>query len=621
MLSPQIGSSVDVLTHNEIADRGAQAVLEVLASVPGVAVNQTGRRGGATGVFIRGGESNFNLVMIDGMQVNQFGGEFDFASMPVDGLERVEVIRGPQSALYGSNAVSGLVNLVTRKGAGPPHFTFLGEGGSFTTRRFATGGSGLSRGFGWAYNLSRLDSGGVVANDEYRNQSAFLSLGYTRWAGRQLNFHFFGDANNAGAPGPFGSDPLGLFPGIDLVSRNKQNLFGYRVHYAEQLVPRLRQVVLASLVTDEFTFRAPFGESFSDNLRGVLTTRSEVSVSNEDFLVLGFEYNREQTKNTFIADESDTPFLLPRTSLAYFAENRWNPAERLYVSSGARVDHIRTRELPPGGFGQRPLLPPNSVSKVNPRISVAFLARGALGGNGLGATRLHGSFGTGIRAPSGFELAFTDNPRLKPEKSLSFDAGLEQRFFDDRAVVDVTYFFNRFEDQIVVVGGSLANLSSSVSDNLANSRAQGAEISFRARPRRSLEVAAHYTRLSTSILALEGARVAQFPFEIGQPLLRRPVNSAGYAVTWRRGRWMLNANGYVRGEVLDVEPNFGLYGGLFANKGYFLANAGFAYRLRRAVEIYARLNNFLNRKYEESLGFPALRLNFLAGFRLSFPAE
>jgi outer membrane cobalamin receptor len=620
-LTPEIGSSASVLTRADIQERGAQAALEVLRGVAGVEVNQAGRRGGSTGLFIRGGESDFNLILIDGIQVNEFGGEFSLAPLPVDGLDRIEVIRGPQSALYGSNAVSGVVNLVSRRGTGSPRFTVLAEGGSFTTRRFATGGSGLTRGLSWSYNLARLDSGGVVPNDGFRNQSAFLSLGTTRWARRQLDFHFFGDANDAGAPGPFGSDPLGVFPGLDLISRNKQNLFAYRFHYGEQLSSLIRQEVFADLAANDFTFRAPFGDSFSNNLRGVVSTRSEITVSNSDFFVAGFEFNRERIENTFIADADNVPFRLPRNSLAFVAENRWNPVKRLYLTTGMRVDDIRTHELPPGGFGIRPLLPETSISKVNPRASAAFLAREAARGGRLGATNLHGSFGTGIRAPSGFELAFTDNPRLAPEKSLSFDAGIEQRFFADRAVLDATYFFNRYEDLIVVLGASLANLSSFVSDNLANSRAQGMEILFRIRPRSSLELDGHYTRLNTSILALDGSSLAEFPFEIGQPLLRRPRNSGGFNVTWHRGRWMLNLNGYVRGEVLDVEPNFGAFGGLFPNKGYVLANSGFAYRIRPGVEVYGRLNNFLNQKYEESLGFPALHLNFLAGIRVSFPSE
>jgi outer membrane cobalamin receptor len=633
-LAPQLGSSVTVITARELEERGAQSVYEVLRGVPGVEVNQTGRRGGVTSAFVRGGNSNYNLVMVDGVELNEFGGgsSFDFSPLPADGVDRVEVTRGPESALYGSNAVTGVLNIVSRRGEGPPRFEGLAEGGSFTTRRFTTGGSGLTRGLSWAYDLSRLDSGGVVANDRYRTQSALLSLGYRRSARRQLDFHFFGNADDAGDPGPFGSDPdhlydTPIFPGgptprqVGLLSRRKQNLFGYSGSYAEQFASRFRQVVTASLATNDYYFASLFGDSYSNNLRGILNTQSEITVSSRDFLVGGFEYNREQVKNTFIANSSNTPFLLPRTSLAYFAENRWIPTARWCVIAGLRIDEIRTHRLPPDAFGLRPLLPASSVTKVNPRLSTAFLARQGTTGAVLGATRLHGSFGTGIRAPNGFELAFTNNPRLKPEKSISFDAGVEQRFLENRAALDFTYFYNRFKDQIVTLGGSLTSLSNFVSDNLANSRGQGLEASLRLRPTRWLSVTGAYTRLDSAILALDGSTMTQSPFRIGQPLIRRPKNSGGYNVTWQRGRWMINNNATIRGAVLDVEPNLGAAGGLFGNKGYVLENAGFAYRLARGLEIYGRLNNFLNRKYEESLGFPALHLNFLAGIKFNFPAE
>ena len=386
-------------------------------------------------------------------------------------------------------------------------------------------------------------------------------------------------------------------------------------------------MVTGNVATNDYLFISPFGDSFSNNLRAVLNTRSEITVSSKDFLVGGFEYNREQIKNTFIADASSAPFLLPRTSLAYFAENRWSPGSRWFLTTGVRVDDIRTKQLPPDGFGARPLLAASSVVKVNPRISVAYLPHQPGSGAELGATRLHGSFGTGIRAPSGFELAFTNNPRLKPERSVSFDSGVEQRLFHDRAVLDATYFYNRFKDQIVVLGGSLTNLSTFISANLGNARAQGMEISLRVQPTRSLQVEGEYTLLSTSILALDGASLALSPFHVGQPLVRRPKNSGFYNLTWRHRSLTLNTSAYIRGAVLDVEPNDGLFACtfglpcLFNNKGYINAGAGFSYALPRGFGIYGRLNNFLNQKYEESLGFPASHLNFLAGVRFSFPAE
>jgi outer membrane receptor protein involved in Fe transport len=625
-LAPEIGSSITVVTHREMERRDTPNALEALQGITGLDVNQTGRWGGSTGVFIRGGNSNYNLVMVDGIPVNQFGGDFDFASLPTDGVERIEVARGPQSALYGSNAVTGVINLISQQGDGPPHFMALAEAGSFNTHRFSAGANGLTRGWGWSFDLSQLISHGVVVNDRYRDQSAFFSLGYRKNPRRRLDFHFFGNANDAGAPGPYGSDPDQLFTGIDTVSRDKQNLFGYAASYAEEFSPRFRQVVTENLATNDYYFRSPFGDSYSNNWRGAVNTRSEISISTRDFFVAGIEYSRERIKNTYIADVNNNPFSLPRTNLAYFVENRWTPAPRLFVIAGVRVDHFHTHELPPDG-GSRPLLPANNLTQADPRVSVAYLARDASAGSRLGATRFHGSFGTGIREPSGFELAFTDNPRLKPEKSVSLDSGIEQRFLGNRALVDATYFYNRFEDQIVVLGGSLTNLSTFTSANLGNSRAQGMELSFRLQPVRSLELNGAYTLDATSLLALEGANVALSPFRVGQPLTRRPKHSGFFNVTWQRQRLMLNVNALVRGSVLDIEPNLGTFACVlgmpcfFTNHGYTRADAGFSYRLTKGLELYGRLNNFLNQKYEESFGFPALRLNFLAGMKLNFPAE
>lgn len=619
-LLPQVGSSVSLVTDRDLEDRAAQNAYESLRGIPGVEVNQTGRRGGVTGVFIRGGESKYNSVMVDGVPMNDFGGGMDMASLPADGIERVEITRGPQSALYGANAVTGVINIVSRRGEGAPEFTALAEGGSYSTRRFATGGSGLSRGFSWAYNLSRLDSDGVVANDRYRNQSAFLNLGYRQGGRRQLEFSFFGNANDAGAPGAYGSDPGGTNPDhvVDTLSRGKQNLFGYRLGYTEQLSSRVRQVTGVSLTTNDLYYISTWGDYGAENLRGLFNTRTEIALTDKASLAAGFEFNREQTKHSYITDDQFAPFLLPRTSLAYFAEGRWSPTARLHLIGGLRIDHLRTSRIPSDGW-TRPVIPASTVVQANPRISAAYIAREEGGDGAFGSTRVHGSFGTGIRPPDGFELAFTDNPELKPERNISFDAGVEQTLFDSRAIVDVTYFLNRFRDQIVTLGGSLANLSEYTSDNLKNSRAQGLEFTLRLRPVQSLELTGAYTFLDTDVLALDGSSEANAPYTVGQPLLRRPRHSGSYGVTWNHRRLTLNTTAYIRGETLDVEPAFGQP--FFANPGYVRADAGFAYRLFGGVEIYGRLNNLLNRKYEENLGYPALRLHFMAGMKFRIPSE
>ncbi|HXQ26578.1 MAG TPA: TonB-dependent receptor [Candidatus Acidoferrales bacterium] len=623
-LAPQIGSSVTVVSREEIEDQGTETVADALRNVPGVAINRTGQQGAVTSAFIRGGNSNYNLVMIDGIPMNDFGGGFDLAPLPADGVDQVELTRGPESALYGSNAVAGVINIVSLQGEGAPHFSFAGEGGSYDTWRITTGGAGLTGGFSWAYNLSRISTQGVRPDDTYRNQTSFVSLGYSRSPRRKFIVHFFGDAGRAESPGPFGSDPWGLYPGITAsASTQKQDLFGYQANYTEQFSSRFQQVSTVSVSTDQFSF--PTFGSFTKNWRLAANTRSEIELSAKDVFVAGFEYDREQFKNTYVADPAGVPFDLPRDNFAFFAENRWNAGDRWFLTTGVRADNIRTGSLPPDGFGSRPFIPATSVTQVDPRISVAYLARQASSGL-MGITRIHGSFGTGIRPPDGFELGFTDNPQLKPEKSISVDGGVEQRFLGDRAVIDVTYFYNRFKDQIVTLGGSFSNLSTFSSANLAKSRAYGIESSLRLRPIRSLEIMGEYTWLNTAVLALDGTTGVQLPFYVGEPLLRRPRSSAGYDITWSHGRLMLNSNASIRGAVLDLEPNDGTYACtfepqcVFRNHGYVDANAGFAYRLPRGVEIFGRLNNFLNQKYEESFGYPALHLNFVSGIKFGFPA-
>jgi outer membrane cobalamin receptor len=626
-LISQIGSSVSIINRQEIEDRGSENLVETVRGVPGVEIYQTARRGGHAGMFIRGGESNYGAILLDGIPMNQFGGEFDLSTLPSDGIERVEITRGPQSALYGSNAMTGVINLISEKGEGEPQFTSLVESGSYDTRRLATGGRGLTHGFRWSYNFSRLDTKGASINDDFRSQSALLSLGLNQ-SRRQVNFHFFGNADDAGDPGAYGSDPDMQFWGISATNRVKQNLFGYQINDSEQLSSRIRQVTAISLATNDYRYISSYGVSLLDNLRGVANTRSEIRISDNDSLAAGFEFNREQTRNNFYLDQNSSSFLLMRSGLAYFAENRWNPSSRLYLTTGIRVDNFRTHSLPPNSSGSRPFIPANSLTKVNPRISIAYFAHEDKAAGIWGQTRLHGSFGTGIRPPSGYELGRSNNPELKSEKSISFDAGFEQALFSSRADIDISYFQNRYKDLIVDLGGAFSNLSSYSMTNLANSRARGLEISFRMRPLQSLELGGQYTYLDSSILAVEGASTVEEPYEVGQQLLRRPTHSGSYNITWQYGKLKLNMNAYIRGEALDIEPNWGAYActalGMpcfFQNHGYTKANAGFSYTLIPGVEIYGRVNNVFNQKYEEAFGYPSLRLNFMAGMRFKSTAE
>lgn len=625
----QVGSSMSVITAEDLKTSNAPLVADTLREVPGLALSPAGRRGGTTSVFARGGNSNYDLVLLDGVKLNDFGGGlgFDFAHLVTDNVERIEVIRGPQSALYGSEAIGATINVITQRGEGAPRFSFQSEGGSYETRRFATGANGIAHHFNWAVNLSRLDTEGANFNDNYRDQNASGRIGLERFTHTQAGFHFNLNANDAGSPGAYGRDPNQTFFGLDLASRVKNNDYVFGGEVEHEFSSRFRQRTGGSLLSRNFRFVSPFGDSFSDNLRGTFRTESDFALAPNDVLAVGFEYQRERFFNDFITDPTGKAFALRRNNFAYFAENRWNWQQRLFVSSGVRVENFRTDEILAVPFSHVDRFPATSILSANPKASVAYFLR-PQSIVGISYVRLHGSFGTGIRAPNGFELAFTSNPKLSPERTVSFDLGAEVSGWNSRALFDLTYFYNRFKDQIVTLGGDLRQLSTFSSDNLGNARAQGIELMLTLQPTSKLRLGGQYTFLESTILSLDGAPGrAQAVFKVGDPLIRRPRHTGSLYATWSHRHFVLSLETFLRGSEIDIDPNLGTFAcslGLpcfFRNPGYVDANAGFSYEFTDGVTWYSRVNNFLNQKYEEVLGFPAYKLNFVSGVRITLGGE
>ena len=608
-LPPSIpSSSVDVIVREQVRQRNEPIASDLLRYVPGVAFNQSGGPGGVTSLFVRGGNANMELVEIDGVPIIGFGGGlgFDFAHIPSEAIERVDFIRGAESAVYGSYANSGVVDFVTRQPGASPQLDLLAEGGSNFERRFGVTAAGSIAGFGVLAAGSRFDTDGMVTNGDYRNEDLLLHV--SRRFGRQsiaLNGYF--DSNEGGEPGPWGSDPKHVDPGIDTVSRAKNNFSTYSGHYEADLMAGLRLELSGGYFQNLNGFRSSFGYSFNKDQRAQGDARATLSVSRHDTLAFGVTAGHEQVTNSFITDASFSTFPIERNEIAVYAEDRYEIAGRLFLSAGLRGEFFRTPAIPPDGFS-RPPFPASDISRVNPKVSAAYAA---------GPTRVHASFGMGVRPPSGFELAFTDNPALKPERTRTFDAGIEQRL-GKLLTLDGTYFYNRYYDLIVTLGGSLTTLSHYKSDNLANSRAQGAEFSARLRPARWVFVTGSFTLLETRILSLDGSNgQAPLPFSVGQQLTRRPEHSGNFVATFARGRFAANLTGYFRGKTLYEEPNYGASNGLYWDPGFANIGLNLNYAIGRGLTAYGSLRNALNWHYEEVYGFPSPRLNFLAGLKWS----
>ncbi len=602
----QQGGTVSIITPQELRERNEPLAVDLLRTTPGLIVAQSGPTGSLSGLYIRGGETKYNLVTIDGVPVNAFGGNFDFTQIPSEEVERVEVARGPQSAVYGLYANSGVVNFVTREPS--PNLTLdaVAEGGSYSERRFALSGGGQIAGFGIAASATQMNTGGPVANSDYRNQNVMINV--TRHIGRQyLKLHGDFDSNENGVPGAWGSDPAHTFTGIDLISRNKNNFQDYMARYEVDLSSRVRQEVSGAFFQNNNGFASAFPFTFNKDQRGQGDARTIVSVTRDYVAAFGFTGAMEELLNSYVMDANYAPFTVRRRDFALYTEHRFVVRQRLFINAGVRGESLRTGSLPPDGF-VRPFVPAKTISSASPKIAAALA---------LGRTRLHSSFATGIRPPDAFAISYTDNPALKPERTRSLDAGVEQRF-GNWLSLDATYFHNNYHDLIVILGGSLAKLSRFQSDNLASSRAQGGEFSARIRPARWLFVEGSYTLLKTEILSLKGTTEAPPPFKVGQELLRRPKHFGALNASFHRGRVTGNVTGTFRGPTLDVEPALGATNGLFRNPGYADMGLNLNYELAYGLSVYGNLRNALNWHYEEALGYPSPWRNFVAGVKWSF---
>ena len=605
------GTSVSVVTSADLRERNEAQALDVLRALPGMIFAQDGARGSVADLFVRGGNSNANLVLLNGVPINSFyyGGLFDFAHIPADAIDEIQVARGPQSAIYGSYAQSSVVSFETRAPESGPALDFVAEGGTHAENRVSVSGETmLTRGWGIAASFSNLLGNGPVQNSDYRNNSGLLAIDH-RWHTQKLSIFGNFDSNNVGEPGPYGSNPVGLFSGLDLISRSKNNTSTYGVHYTDELSSNLRIDLLGGIFWNNSLYLSPFGTSFNKDLSGNAEARATYALSKVWTVAGGFVFHREEMRNTYVNTTDGADFLLRRDDVSEYLENRLTFGH-IYINLGVRSETFQMPFVPGNAFGfpARPDFPARTDTEVSPKLSAAYLVKPG--------TRLHGSYGTGIRPPGGSDLAFTNNPALLPERTRSYDAGIEQRFLGGKLSLDATWFHNRYRDLIVSLGGSLSTLSQFSTGNLANAQAQGIETTAQLRPARWISLNGSYTWLESQVLSLNGSTgLVQTDFYLGEPLLRRPKQSGSFVMTLRHGRADLNLVGSWRGHTLDVEPNYGASAGLFANPGYQNLGVNLNVRVRGNLTAYANLHNALDQRYEEIYGFPAPFLNVVAGLK------
>jgi vitamin B12 transporter len=645
--SSELGGSVAVISGDDLRRANQSLVAEPLRLVPGLVVAQTGGRGGITSIFARGGESDYNKVLIDGVPVNSAGGLFDFAPLTPENLDRLEILRGPGSALFGSDAMTSVIQLVTRRGSSSvPEFEFSGEGGSFDFHRETARLSGQQGRFDYAASFGFQTTDGRFRNSDYINRSASANLGFRLTTDAELRVTSRWNNNTLGAPGPTAI----LFADPDERQKHRDLALGAGLEW--RTTPRINQTlrfiysefealnfdpVAEDLTRPDtpplppFGFGVDFAFTFADHeKRAGFQYQVIAALVNGNLLTGGVDFERE----TGVFDDGFSRVSPTRNNLGLYVQDQFAWRERLFVTAGVRVER-NTASVPADLRAALESLgstaPAGEVGfgiSANPKLAVSLLARRHREDAALGATRLKASFGTGIkepRLPEAFSpsLFFLGNPALNPERAVSFDVGLSQEFLNRQASLDVTYFDNRFHDQIAFIFDPLTfgpvRLADGTLTNFVNverSTARGLELAGAARPVRQLRLAASYTFLRTR---LERAQSLLNP-ELGLPLLRRPRHAGTIEAGWAATRWDVTLDGSFLGRRRDLDPvtgaRFDGAGRALINQGYAKLNLSGSYRFNRWVSGFARIENLLNQDYQEVLGFPAYRLNFSAGLRV-----
>ena len=628
-----LGVSAMVVDREQILHQQTAAIYELLRDVPGISVANTSRRGGTTSIYTRGGGKNANLLLIDGVQVNDPGGDFNFAHLTATNVERIEIVRGPQSASYGSNAAASAIQVVTHQGtaedgAASGYAKF--EGGTFETYRYRSGVSGAVRAFDYSFGAEHLQTEGAYINDAYRNLTLSANTGYRFDASSQLRLTLRTVGSHVGVPNRIAYgllDPDAYRTGQHIIGGVRyeriQDRFSQRIQLG---FTRFRDYFqddvaegpfdIGAIVTGTPGARGSAGVRLVRFLSSEDLARSAFTVPPDARLVrrtvrlsasqpsktitqrrsaeyqgtwnyspenvISFGYDLEQERGS-------TGGVLPlRNNHGVFASHQHVVGSKLFLTESVRVEH-------------------NSVfhTKATPRFAASFLL--------TKATRLKASAGTGISEPSFLQNfandpTFIGNRDLRPERSCSFEAGIEQQIFGSRFVVEETIFDNRFRDLIVFTSLPPPQVSTWI--NLERSRARGLESSARLRIA-WLRMRGQYTFLDTRVTA--AASPASASTGIGQELPRRPRHSGSIDVTAAFRRGFVNLSTTFVGERQDSD---GVGFGIVRNPKYQKVDIGGSYALRHDVDLVLRIENLLNARYEEVLGYTSLARNALAGINV-----
>ena len=491
----QSPASVSLIDSAEMEAKQIERVGDALRAVPGLSVVQTGTPGQLTSVFMRGLRSEHTQVLLDGIPINQgLAGLYDFADLTIDDLDRIEVVRGPQSTLYGPRALAGAIQLFTREGNGAPATTLTAEGGSYDTYRETLQSEGKVQQFDYSVGISRLDTDNARPNNEYRNTSGIANVGWSPNDQLRISALVLYSVSDTGNPNTiFDPKPFDNFftekwliaPHFDWKATDWwEHKFIFSYDHERQIND-----------PNEDGFVGPTRAVFE---RTTVDYQNDLRPTSWLTVTTGFFYSRVNAgqERPFILQTfgSQPTFVSDHTvETAGFLQAVVNPISNLTLVGGGRIDHF------------------NQFGDVwTYRFAGSYLCDKT-------DTVIHASVGKGFSPPSSQDKIFRFNPNpgqplapLQPEEAVGWDAGIEQRLWDRRITIGATYFHNDLSN-LIGFNGLFETL------NLGAAETQGVELEIHARPIAELLLTATYTYLeaektdNSDISQLQGARLPRRP--------------------------------------------------------------------------------------------------------------
>jgi vitamin B12 transporter len=600
--------AVTVISGEDLRARGVSRVTDALREVPGAMLVQSGSPGAITSLFLRGGESRYTKVLIDGVPVNASGGSFDFSHLTTDNIDRIEIVRGPASVLYGADAVSGIVQIFTRKASGTSRASLGARGGTYRSFDVDADASGGNAAAGYTIGAAHHATKGILPfNNEYRNGTLSSALTFDRGSAgdatlsaRYTNAEFHYPTDFTGQPVDSNSyrTQHRLTLGLD-AGRNLTDYVQAKIVAGTNEVSDLTEDIAIPFGATDPAHSASRSRGYRRNAEGRLSFFLPTAAT----LTVGANYEKEHEHSANGAGpvggaETETDsFDASRHTVAYYSELLGNPGERLSYTLSGRVDD-------------------NSDYHRFSTYRVGVSARV------VPVIRLRASLSTAFNAPAFNELRPTlftiGSPNLRPEQIRSTEIGIVTNFHPELVHLSATYFAQRFSDLIQFVNGAPPDFKGSFA-NLTGATSNGYEAELAVTPSNAWRGSASFTVMNPRVTEIP----AGYPGSdrAGDALLRRPSHSGALVLSYHRPASLgLGAAINYVGKRPDLDFN------QFPSPRVTLpsytkvdlsAEVPLASVRHSDIMLNARLENAFNKRYQEVLNFPAPGRTILVGARAS----